>query len=264
MPKPFDELRERLLRAGVAPRHVRRYLAELSDHLADLEAEEERAGRSRADAEAAALVRLGGTDDLARAMLERREFQSWCVRAPWATFGLAPLSFLIGAYFLACLILWSGWRIFLPGTNTPFVPLHGFAIVYFGVGRMLYIMAPFLIGWGIALLAARQRFKAIWPAAGLVLVALLGGMAQVHTSRPTVPGGFGLVSLDFVLGPSVHGVPSALMNAAVIFTAAVLPYLISFLPRSNRTLGQLGKVWHGRGQSRDVAKLGDRRARGAK
>ena len=44
MSKPFGELRERLLRAGVAPRHVRRYLNELDDHLADLRAEEERAG----------------------------------------------------------------------------------------------------------------------------------------------------------------------------------------------------------------------------
>jgi len=33
---PFEELRERLLTAGIAPRHVRRYLAELSDHLDDL------------------------------------------------------------------------------------------------------------------------------------------------------------------------------------------------------------------------------------
>jgi hypothetical protein len=39
MPKPFDELRERLLRAGIAPRYVRRYLSELADHLADISAE---------------------------------------------------------------------------------------------------------------------------------------------------------------------------------------------------------------------------------
>jgi hypothetical protein len=50
MPKPFRDLRERLLRARVAPRHVRRYLSELADHLADLRTEEERAGRSPADA----------------------------------------------------------------------------------------------------------------------------------------------------------------------------------------------------------------------
>ena len=30
------ELRERLLRGGIARRHVERYLTELSDHLADL------------------------------------------------------------------------------------------------------------------------------------------------------------------------------------------------------------------------------------
>jgi len=111
MAKPFHELRERLLRAGVTPRHVRRYLTELADHLADLRAEEERAGRSRADAESAALARLGGVDNLAKAMIEQRQFQSWCVRAPWAMFCLAPLCLLAGAYFVACVYLWFGWRI---------------------------------------------------------------------------------------------------------------------------------------------------------
>src|SRR5436190_18436822 len=41
MAEPFHEVRERLLRAGGTPRHVRRYLTELADHLADLRAEEE-------------------------------------------------------------------------------------------------------------------------------------------------------------------------------------------------------------------------------
>ena len=121
MPKSFDELRERLLRAGIAPRHVRRYLTELADHLADMRAEEERAGRSRADAEAAALIRLGGMDDLAKAVMEQRQFQSWCSRAPWAAFGFAPLFFLGGAYVVALFILWSGWKMFRPDADTPFV-----------------------------------------------------------------------------------------------------------------------------------------------
>jgi hypothetical protein len=34
--RPFENLRERLLRAGVAPRHVQRYLRELSDHYEDV------------------------------------------------------------------------------------------------------------------------------------------------------------------------------------------------------------------------------------
>src|SRR5665213_2397469 len=103
MPKPLfeNELRERLLRAGVAPRHVRRYLTELTDHFADLKAEEERAGRNPADAESAALIRLGSMDELAQAMTEPRQFRAWAVRAPWAVFGCAPFCVLAAAYFVA-------------------------------------------------------------------------------------------------------------------------------------------------------------------
>jgi hypothetical protein len=232
MAKPFNELRERLLRAGVAPRHVRRYLTELADHLADLRAEEERAGLSRTDAESAALHRLGSTDDLANAMIEQRQFQSWCVRAPWAAFGLGPLFLLAVAYFVACFILWSGWKIFLPGTNTPFVRIDGdgFAIFYFGVGRLIYFCAPVFVGWGIALIAARQRFNAAWPTIGLVLIALIGCTARVHAIRPSVPGGAGHVSMNFGLGPSVEG---SLLYALVILSFTELPYLIWRLQKAH-------------------------------
>jgi hypothetical protein len=219
----WSEFRERLLRAGVAPRHVRRYIKELADHLADLRTEEEREGRSPADTESAALMGLGSMDDLARAMTDRREFQSWCAQAPWAMFGLAPILFLGGAWCIALLILWSGWNIFLPGGDTPFVPIDGFAVFYFGVGRLLYFVAPVLVGWEIGLLAARQRLKALWPAVGLVLIAVMGGTAQLHASRTAVPTGLGHISMDFAVGPSVHG---SLFHALVIFSVAALPYFI--------------------------------------
>lgn len=232
MAKPFIELRERLLRAGVAPRHVRRYVAELTDHLADLTAEEERAGRIRADAESAALVRLGGIDGLCRAMIGQRRFQSWSARAPWAMFGFAPLLLLATAYFVACLILWSGWKIFLPGNDTPFVRIGGPAILYFGVGKWLYFGAPVVVGWGIALVAARQRFNAIWPAASLVLVALIGAMAEVHTSRPASPGGAGNVSMNFTLGDSVQSFSNSLFHSLAILALTALPYLVWRLQKS--------------------------------
>ena len=98
MPKPFDELREQLLRAGVAPRHVRRYLTELTDHLADLRREEMHSARNAGDAEVEAFARLGNMDDLAKAMIEQRQFQSWCARAPWAMFSLAPTLALAAAW----------------------------------------------------------------------------------------------------------------------------------------------------------------------
>jgi len=219
----LNELRERLLLAGVAPRHVRRYVKELADHLADLKVEEERSGRFPADADSAAIVRLGTIDGLVRAMTERKEFQSWCVRAPWAMFGLVPILFLTLAWCVALLILWSGWQIFLPGSETPFVPTDGFSIFYFGVGRLLYFVAPILVGWEIVLIAARQRVKAIWPFVGLVLVALMGGAARVQANRASVPDGFGHIRMDFAVGPSVQG---SLLHALVIFSIAVLPYII--------------------------------------
>jgi hypothetical protein len=218
MANPFHELRERLLRAGVAPRHVRRYLSELTDHLADLTTEEERPGRSPADAQSAALNRLGGMDELARAMMERRDVQAWSVRAPWVTFGVAPVVLLAAAYFIALFILWSGWKLLLPGTDSPFVRVDGFSMFYFGVGRLIYYGAPILIGWGIGLVAARQRLSLLWPAVGVVMIAWIGGTAQVHASRRGLPGGIEHISMHFSLAPSLETV--------VILSFATLPFLI--------------------------------------
>jgi len=230
MPKLFHELRERLLQAGIAPRYVRRYLAELADHLVDLRAEEERAGRSRADAESAALARLGGTDELVKAMIGHRQFQSWSVRVPWAIFGLGPLVFLAVAYFVACLYLWVLWQVFLPGADTPFGhgnpgPVYGFQNICIQTGKFYYIGAPILVGWAILLLAARHRVMVGWPIVGSALVALMGATAQIHASRTAVPDRLGHISMSFTVGSSLEGLHGQLLYALVIFSFTVLPYL---------------------------------------
>jgi hypothetical protein len=230
MPKPFYELRERLLRAGVAPRHVRRYLTELADHLADLRAEEERSGRNPKDAESAALARLGEMDNLVKAMIEQRQFQAWSARAPWAFFGLAPLFLLAGVWFMSLLILWFGWQVFLPGADTPFGHRPGahriFELenMYFQLDRLLYFAAPVLVGWGIGLLAARQRLKAVWPSVSFSLIALIGGLAQVHASRTAVPHGLGHISMSFDPASIIHGGPFGLLQMLLLPMIA-LPYL---------------------------------------
>ena len=147
-------------------------------------------------------------------MLRQRQLQSWCARAPWAVYAAAPLAALASGYFLACLILWSGWKILLPGTDTPFVHVDGFAVYYFGVGRILYYGMPILVGWGIVLLAARQRSGAAWPATGLLLVALIAGTARVHASGPADPGGVGHISMSLDLGSSLGAVTNSLLHAA--------------------------------------------------
>ena len=144
-------------------------------------------------------------------------------------FSVAPLLFLAGAYFVACFILWSGWKIFLPGADTLFGvrvggPIYGIENIYFQTGRMIYFGAPILVGWGLALMAARQRLKTVWPVAGLVLVAWMGSTARVHAIRPAVHGGGGQVSMSFLtLGRSAE---QSVTGFLLILLLAGLPYLI--------------------------------------
>lgn len=226
MPTLLHELRERLLRAGIAPRHIRRYLAELSDHLADLLAEQEHSGLSRTDAETAALARLGSVDQVARAMTDQPAMQSWSSRAPWATLGFAPVIAVAAAWGVSFFILWSGWKTFLPGVTNPFVSIHGIAIPYFGLGRWIYFLAPYLAGWAITIIAARQRLTNLWPALGLTLVALFGGAGQVQVSPPSGSATAGHVGMNFVLGPSAHNTLFGLTYALIIFSVIVIPYLV--------------------------------------
>lgn len=227
MGKPLDEIRERLLRGGVAPRHVRRYVSELADHLADLTAEEERAGRRRADAELAALARLGSIDALTQAMTERRHLRSWSARAPWAVFGLAPVLSLAVAYFIACCYLWLGWHLFLPGADTPFGHVaYGLENIYFQADKLYYFSAPVLVGWIIALIAARQRLRAFWPALALPVTAWIGATAQVRASQTAVHGGLGHITMTFFSPPSYAGTPKSVFHALAILALTAAPYLI--------------------------------------
>ena len=221
----WRELRERLLRGGVAPRHVRRYVTELREHWADLTAEEERAGLSRAEAEARALARLGRVDDLARTMIERRELRSWTARAPWAVLGGGPVLGLLAGWSVALLILWSGWAWFVGFSPTPFVPVHGFAIAYFGVGRMLYYSAPLLAGWGMVVLAGRQRMRAVWPVLlGALVVAVLGATGAVDVRPPEAAEAAGRVGIRFF--PVASQIGDAAAHAVVLFVLVAVPYLV--------------------------------------
>jgi hypothetical protein len=237
MATQFHELREQLLRAGVAPRHVRRYLSELADHLADLTEEEQQAGRNLVEARSAALVRLGKTENLAKAFLKQRQFQSWCGRAPWAMFGFAPLIYLGAAYLVACLYLWCGWKFFLPGADTPFgtlaAPANSLANMYFQTGKFYYYGAPILVGWTIGIAAVRQRIKAVWPTVGLVLISWMGATARIRAGRTAVPRGLGHITMDFfTLGSPSQTISKSMLSTFVIFAFAILPYLVWRLRRA--------------------------------
>jgi hypothetical protein len=165
-------------------------------------------------------------------MIERPELRSWTARAPWTVLGTSPVLGLAAGWGVALLILWSGWTWFLGGSQTPFVPIHGFPIAYFGVGRILYYTAPLLAGWGMILLAARQRVRAIWPViVGALVVALLGATGHVDVQPPVVPGDTGDVGIRFFPPGSQFG--DAAVRALLFFLLIALPYL-AWLWRSSR------------------------------
>ena len=241
MQEPFSELRERLLQAGVAPRHVRRYVKELREHFEDLTVEEAHAGCAPAEAEMRAWARLGGVDELAQAMIEQRQFRSWSTRAPWAVFSVAPLLWLSAAYFVVLALVSSGWRLFLPTAATAFVrmpgPTYGFENIYFQAGRTMFFGAPIVIGWAIGLVAARQRTKSSWPFIGLGLVALLSSSAQVEAYRSTVASSGGHINMGFVLGPGLTRA-DGFLDLLVFLCLTALPYLIWRLRQTRSTTAE--------------------------
>lgn len=163
--------------------------------------------------------------------------RSWCVRAPWAIFGLGPVVLLAGAYLIALFTLWSGWKMFLPEADTPFRgPIHGLENIYFQSARFLYFAAPVLIGWAAGVVAARQRAKAGWLSVGLVLIALVAASNQVHASRTEVSRGLGHISMTFGAWTSFQTIRDRLIYAAVILSIAVLPYLVWRLQRARSLL----------------------------
>ena len=226
MPSLFFELHERLLRAGISPRHVRRYVAELTDHLSDLTIEERSRGLSPSDARATALARLGTTESLAAAMIAQPQFQSLTARAPWAVFGLAPFILLAALWFISLCILRLGWHLFLPGAITPFGSVPGQQIldlrnIYFQINRALYLGAPILVGWCMVLTAARQRLKNAWPLFSLALLALLAATSHVQANRLEVPAGLGHIRVDFALRPAAQN-----EYALAVLLLALLPYIV--------------------------------------
>jgi hypothetical protein len=220
----FDRLSERLLSGGIAPRHVRRYVRELSEHFDDLVREEKENGATRELAHTRALSRLGSEDDLAQAMLSRPEFRSLTARFPWATFGLGPIALLAlsifgGVYLELWLLDHTGpvFRLFhIMGpslasarTATKIYTIYNSLIVFGG---------PLVFAWLLYWIGARQRMPANWIMLGVVLVAILGGFQNLIFYDTGCVGCGHLLMQSTFLPPFPHfaeGVARAAMNLAI-------------------------------------------------
>jgi hypothetical protein len=175
----FADLAETLLKGGIAPRHVRRYLAELREHLDDLTAEQRAAGYDGEDAVCRARVRLGSDQELSAAMLEQKQFRSWAARAPWAVFLLLP-PITVAAFampVIGFLVLVGKYYDFLD-MHAPPPPQWFQTLATDMVAATDLVVVPLAATLFVAI-AARQRLKLIWPMAATALLLVLFTHADV-------------------------------------------------------------------------------------
>lgn len=220
MSRRFEDLCETLLRAGVAPRHVRRYERELEEHLDDLVAMQVARGYDGEDAACRARALLGPDEELAAAMIQRRAFRSLAARAPWLVFGLVP-PFLI--FFLlagAGFMMWGAWAL-LPGLHAappswagPFVTAWS-ALSCAAAGPLAAVF--------FTVIAVRQRQNWRWPAFGVVSAALFSAFA-IFVVRLPEKGRLGELGLGFGATPMTLG--QNLTRLGLTAAAAIAAYAV--------------------------------------
>jgi hypothetical protein len=184
--RDFDGLREKLLRAGIAPRHVRRTLGELRHHHDDLIAEERAHGVTGAAAEAAARERLGTDEALAAAVLAKPGLRSVAARLPWLVFAvLPPFTALLVSLLLVIAMLLAGvasGAIIPDHRNISHLVPAWYVWTAGGTMFAVNFLIPGLLAFLLAWLAQRQRMKLAWPVLGMVLILLLSVHGEFHVN----------------------------------------------------------------------------------
>jgi cytochrome bd-type quinol oxidase subunit 1 len=181
--RQFEGLCDRLLRAGIAPRHVRRYISELKNHLDDLASEERARGLSREAAEAEARTRLGSDETLAAALLARPGLRSLTARVPWLVFGFGPPVMLFAAA-VAALFLQIGfleWQDILEPRITPPEWIQILVVLWNG---LVTYAGPLAVTAIVVAVGRRQRLSARWIAFGVVVACVLGGFFEIIMGWP--------------------------------------------------------------------------------
>ena len=136
----FRVLAERLIEAGIAPRHVHRTVNEMRDHYEDLvEAGLER-GLQRAAAQERAARQLGQVDDFVREMAAHPELKSWASRYPRTA---------IVVYPLACLAVLPAVPVYAGVANASLIARWGASFIAAGLvtaGMLLLLQLSILFG----------------------------------------------------------------------------------------------------------------------
>jgi hypothetical protein len=222
----FDSLREQLLRAGIAPRRVRRYVVELREHLTDLTEQERAAGLGDRQAHDRAMVLLGGDTELAQAMIRSAPILSLATRAPWMVFVMWPVSLMVAAVFLNAVLLMhllSPVQTLTPGE----MPERYLALIDLANVVVNYVVAGALSAACITV-GLRQRLLTGWIWAGLGLIAVFSGFFGFYMHVIPPEGGTrGGVVYSVVHYVYLHGRPDTAATVAVAAGRAFVLFAVA-------------------------------------
>lgn len=216
----FAATGEELLRAGVAPRHVRRILFELDGHMDDL-VEELASGELSAEeveAEASRRLHVAAVVEAAR---QRTELHSWMRRWPAAAFTVLPL-FAYMALFTGGLALIVLGLTFSKDLGLPVESSQVLQQIVSAIMAAIELVLPASVAVTSCTLAASRRAPLSWTVAGAVLVSLLGATTNAQLQlpplvmKPALGAGIGFSTDE--LGPP-------LLRASCTFLMVVLPYM---------------------------------------
>lgn len=219
----FEALTETLLRGGIAPRHVRRYVGELKDHYDDLVEAARKTGVSVPEAERDAFTRMGDADDLAKAMLARDDLKSWAARYPVLIFGLVPPLMLMAgvAVFVACLATVI-FTFRLEDEAYSVIPDTWRAVVGGGIFGVKYVL-PIAVAAIVAKLGLDQRVGIRWLMIGIGIAAVLGGFFDVRVDWPAYVGAPGELNFGLGLAPPFSQFGLGLLRAMVTIMVVAIP-----------------------------------------
>jgi hypothetical protein len=219
----LESLSERLLRAGIAPRHVRRLRAELETHYAMLLDEESRRGQPPELARRLARDRLGTDEDIVAKAREQVALRSWGARWPLAICALGPVLGLLGSAALLVAALVTLLALSGAGGHPGSWARGGTTLVGWSV---LYGL-PLLWAYVLARYSATRRVSARWAVTGLFLTAAVGALTTFTAAWPhagmraQLSGGFGWIG---------GGAPGVAIRAFVTLVVG----LAFYLPMSER------------------------------
>ena len=195
--QPFESLRLALLQAGVSPRYVRRYCAELSDHHHMLVEENRSAGLTPEEAVVDARRQLGDQETLFRSVVVHRAALSFARRRSVITFLVLPIPALFATktMIVVCSVVAdlvaSRWSVLSMGWMNLLRPI---------VRMVLEYGAPLVVALLYCTLAHRRGCRPSWALLSALLIGFVAGCVQFEMREAVFDVGFvragvGVVSL---------------------------------------------------------------------